>query len=116
MDRPPPERRGGGEGRRAAVLAPLCEEEGETRVVLTRRSSALRSHTSEVSFPGGQAEVGETLVDAALREAREEVALDPATVEVVAALGSLTTVSSNALITPFVRILPARPVLSANPF
>ena len=102
--------------RRAAVLVTLFEEAGETRVVLTRRSSALRSHTSEVSFPGGQADVGETLVDAALREAWEEVALDPASVEVAAALGSLTTVSSNALITPFVGILPGRPVLSANPF
>ena len=85
-------------------------------MILTRRSSTLRSHTSEVSFPGGQADAGETLVDAALREAWEEVALDPATVDVVAALGSLTTVSSNALITPFVGLLPARPVLSANPF
>jgi 8-oxo-dGTP pyrophosphatase MutT (NUDIX family) len=106
----------GHEERQAAVLVALFEEAGETRVVLTRRSSSLRSHRSEVSFPGGQADAGETLVDAALREAWEEVALGPSTVEIIAALGSLTTVSSGALITPFVGILPGRPVLSANPF
>src|SRR3954452_21343432 len=46
-------------GREAAVLVPLFEELGETRVVLTRRSSQLRSHTGEVSFPGGRLDPGE---------------------------------------------------------
>ena len=101
--------------RQAAVLVALFEEEGEARVVLTRRASTLRSHTSEVSFPGGQADPGESLADAAQREAWEEVGLDPADVELIASLGSLTTVSSGALITPFVGILPGRPSLSANP-
>jgi 8-oxo-dGTP pyrophosphatase MutT (NUDIX family) len=101
--------------RQAAVLVALFEENGEARVVLTRRASTLRSHTSEVSFPGGQADPGESLADAAQREAWEEVGLDPADVELIASLGSLTTVSSGALITPFVGILPGRPSLSANP-
>src|SRR5436190_23279292 len=57
----------------AAVLIPLFEEDGETRVVLTRRSANLRSHTGEVSFPGGRIDAGEDAVTAALREAREEV-------------------------------------------
>jgi 8-oxo-dGTP pyrophosphatase MutT (NUDIX family) len=101
--------------RQAAVLAAMFEEQGETRVVLTRRASTLRSHTGEVSFPGGQADPGEALVDAALREAWEEVALEPSSVEVIAALGSLRTISSSALITPFVGVLAARPELKASP-
>ena len=63
---------------RAAVLIALFEEDGEARVVLTRRSSSMRSHRGEVSFPGGRIEVDETPVQAALREADEEVGIDPA--------------------------------------
>lgn len=106
---------GQGQEPRAAVLVALFEERGETRVVLTRRASTLRSHRGEVSFPGGRADPGEALVDAALREACEEVALDPAAVEIIGALGQLRTVSSQALITPFVGVLAQRPALQANP-
>ena len=62
----------------AAVLAALFEEDGEARLVLTRRSTKLRSHRGEVSFPGGRIDPGEDPPAAALREAFEEVALDPA--------------------------------------
>ena len=48
-------------------------------MVLTVRSDQLRSHTGEVAFPGGRIEEGESVVEAALREAEEEVGLDPAT-------------------------------------
>ena len=63
----------------AAVLVALFEEGGEARVVLTVRSDRLRSHQGEVAFPGGRLDPGEGMVDAALREAHEEVGLDPAT-------------------------------------
>jgi 8-oxo-dGTP pyrophosphatase MutT (NUDIX family) len=99
----------------SAVLAPLFEEAGETRVVLTRRASTLSTHRSEVSFPGGRVNAGEPLVHAALREAWEEVALDPATVEVVGTLTPLTTYTSSSLVHPFVGVLPGRPELHANP-
>lgn len=101
--------------REAAVLAALFEEDGEARVVLTRRSSRLRSHRGEVAFPGGRADEGEDLLAAALREATEEVGLDPAAVEIVGELGRLTTRSSGAWITPFVGVLDARPSLVASP-
>ena len=97
------------------MLAPLFEEDGETRVVLTRRASTLRSHRSEVSFPGGRADADETLTGAACREAWEEIALDPASVEIIGTLTPITTISSQALIHPFVGVLPARPELRANP-
>jgi len=99
----------------SAVLVALFEEDGETRVVLTRRSPLLRFHRHEVSFPGGRVEPGEGLVAAALREAFEEVGLEPAAVEVIGTLAPLTTVSSRALITPFVGLLKGRPRLVANP-
>ena len=101
--------------RPAAVLCALFEEDGESHVVLTRRSSNLRSHTGEVSFPGGRLEDGEAAVTAALREAGEEIGVDPAGVEILGQLSPLSTFSSRATITPFVGALPARPTLSANP-
>jgi 8-oxo-dGTP pyrophosphatase MutT (NUDIX family) len=104
-----------GAPRQSAVLAALWEEEGEARLLLTRRASTLRSHRSEVSFPGGRVEPGESLVGAALREASEEVGIDPADVEVIGELSPLMTFASAAFINPFVGLLGQRPSLRANP-
>lgn len=100
---------------RAAVLIALFEEDGEARVVLTRRSSSMRSHRGEVSFPGGRIELDETPVQAALREADEEVGIDPGTAEVLGELMPLATMSSSSSITPYVAVLPGRPQLRPNP-
>jgi 8-oxo-dGTP pyrophosphatase MutT (NUDIX family) len=105
----------GGDRRPAAVLVALFEEDGEARVVLTVRSDRLRSHTGEVAFPGGRVEPGESVVEAALREATEEVALDPTTVTVIRALTTMPTVSSNTYMTPVVGVLASRPSLTASP-
>jgi len=101
--------------RPSAVLAPLYEQDGQAMVVLTRRTWALRTHQGEMSFPGGRIEAGETPVDGALREAEEEVALDPSTVEIVGELDHLSTVSSMSFVVPFVGALPGRPDLRPNP-
>lgn len=101
--------------RPAAVLCALFEEHGAARVILTRRSSSLRSHTGQVSFPGGRLDEGEPALAAALREATEEIGLDPAVCELIGELSPLVTVSSGAAITPFVAVLPGRPVLHPNP-
>jgi len=101
--------------RASAVLAPLYEHEGETWVVLTRRSSALRVHSGEVSFPGGGQEPGEDLRDTARREACEEVGLPPADVELIGELDHLSTITSNSFIVPYVGALPGRPHLVPNP-
>jgi 8-oxo-dGTP pyrophosphatase MutT (NUDIX family) len=102
-------------GAPSAVLVALFEEAGETRVVLTRRAAHLRTHTGEVSFPGGRLDGGETPEAGALRESAEEVGLDPAGVEVVGRLTPLVTFSSTASITPVVATLAAAPRLKANP-
>jgi 8-oxo-dGTP pyrophosphatase MutT (NUDIX family) len=84
-------------------------------VVLTRRSARMRSHTGEVSFPGGRIDPGESPIACALREASEEVAIISGDVEVIGRLRSLSTWSSHAPIQPFVGLLPTRPVLRPNP-
>jgi 8-oxo-dGTP pyrophosphatase MutT (NUDIX family) len=99
----------------AAVLVALFEEDGEARVLLTVRSSRLRSHRGEVAFPGGRLDPGESIDAGALREAFEEVRLDPDQVTIVGHLSSLPTVSSNTLMTPVVATLPDRPVTEAAP-
>ena len=99
----------------SAVLVPVFEEEGETRVILTRRTTWLRSHSGQIAFPGGRLEPEEEPLEAALREAAEEVDLDPSTVEILGQLAPLITMSRGSAITPFVGALEGRPVLSPNP-
>ncbi len=101
------------ETRRSAVLVPLYPDGRDLGVMLTRRSQSLRSHTGEVSFPGGRLDPGETTWQAALRESNEEVDLDPSVVEPVGVLDHLATFSSRAIIVPHVGLLPARPSVTA---
>lgn len=101
--------------RASAVLAPLYAEDDAVRVVLTRRAQHLRSHRGEVSFPGGGQDPGEDLRTTALREAKEEIDLDPSSVEIIGELDHLETVTSRSYITPYVGALPARPALVASP-
>lgn len=61
----------------AAVLVAMVLHPEEPGVLLTQRASHLKNHAGQVSFPGGRIEPGETPEEAALREAYEEVALDP---------------------------------------
>ena len=73
------------------------------RLLLSRRSAHLRSHAGQVAFPGGRVEPGDVSPSAtALREAAEEVALDPASVTVVAELPVLHVLPSNNDVTPVV--------------
>jgi len=93
----------------SAVLACFWEDGDGLGALLTRRAGHMRSHRGEVAFPGGRAEPGETPVAAALREAQEEVGLDPASVEVLGELDHLMTVTSRSFIVPFVATVPERP-------
>jgi 8-oxo-dGTP pyrophosphatase MutT (NUDIX family) len=99
----------------AGVLAAFFEERGEARLVLTRRSTALRTHRGQVSFPGGRLEEGEDAVAAALREAFEEIDLDPCLVTTVGWLHPVLTMVSTSFILPVLGTLAERPHLVASP-
>jgi len=98
----------------SAVLIALTDGPQGPEVLLTRRSWELRHHRGEVSFPGGRLDPGETPVDAALREAHEEVGLDPGQVSVHGELEHLNTVVSRSYIVPKVATVPERLSLQAE--
>lgn len=83
------------EGRsRAAVLLPLYFDRGELHVVFTKRTDRVQSHRGEVSFPGGAMDATDPdLTFTALREAQEEVGLDPSHVTVIGQINDIITVS-----------------------
>ncbi len=94
--------------RLSAVLIPLYVERDETTVILTRRASHLRTHSREVSFPGGGREPGDAdLWATARREAQEEIGLDPATAVRIGELDPFFTVGSDFLVYSYVAELPA---------
>jgi 8-oxo-dGTP pyrophosphatase MutT (NUDIX family) len=101
--------------RKSAVLVALFEEDGETHVILTRRSLELSSHRGEIALPGGRSDADETPIDTALREAEEEVGLAPSLVEPVGWLSPIVTFASGSAIWPVVAILEGRPTLVADP-
>ena len=97
--------------RQAAVLVALVDGPEGVEVLLTRRAQTLSSHRGEISFPGGRVEAGETFEAAALREAFEEVALDPPVVDVRGRLDAISTMTSGSFIVPIVGTLDERPAL-----
>ena len=100
----------------SAVLVLLYEHLGEPWVVLTRRAWHLRHHAGEVAFPGGRRESGDAdLWATALREAREEVGLDPVGVRLVGRLDRFVTVGSRSLVCPYVAVIDRCPELSPDP-
>ena len=105
------------EQRRSAVLIPIyCSAQDELHVILTRRSAMMKYHTREVSFPGGNQELeDQDLWATAIREAHEEIGLNPELPRFVGTLDSFVTVGSNSLVTPFVGILDTVPALEADP-
>lgn len=91
-----------GVGRRSAVLMLFGPDaQGGEDVILTERSHTLRSHPGQVSFPGGRLDPDDDgSVGAALREAEEEVGLDPSGVEVLATMPDLFLTPSQNAVTP----------------
>ncbi|MGO9963238.1 MAG: NUDIX hydrolase [Acidimicrobiales bacterium] len=107
-------------GAGAAVLIALMPEDGrggesQASVVLIRRAAHLRANPGEIAFPGGRIEPGEMPLQAALREAEEEVGLSPDGLEVLGELSSLGHPLGAAPIVPFVAAAASRLSLEANP-
>lgn len=87
--------------RRAAVLVPLCNQNGVPSVLFTVRSTLVGTHKGQVSFPGGHIDEGETDVDAAIREAYEELG---ANIGPIHTLGVCQTVPAKTMtaVTPII--------------
>ena len=99
----------------AAVLILCYEKDNDLYFVMTERSNSLPSHPGEVAFPGGKREKKDkNLKQTALREATEEISLDPAKVEI---LGQLDPLESRfgLSVTPFIGILKEKFELEPNP-
>lgn len=87
-------------GRRAGVLM-LFSDEVDPHITVIERATTLRRHAGQVAFPGGAMEPGDpTIIDAALREAQEEVGLEPHLVEVFGELPVAWVPASNYDVTP----------------
>ncbi len=92
----------------------LYPRDGQVTVLLTVRAGHLPQHSGQVSLPGGMVEPGETLTDAALREAYEEVGIDPAAVTVRGTLTPIHIPVSGFTLHPIVGTTPVRPNLKAE--
>ena len=88
------------------VLLPLYGWPEDPGLIFTERRADLRRHAGEISFPGGrQDHPGEDLLATALREAEEEIGLDPASVEVIGALPPIGTFVTSYKVHPFVGLV-----------
>ena len=90
--------------KKAAVLIAMTDTE-EPGVILTVRREHLRAHAGQIAFPGGRVEPGEEAVAAALREAHEEILLDPAAADVVGVIEPYRTVTGYVVM-PVIGVIP----------
>jgi len=100
------------ENGKTAVLVPVVDICGKDYLLLTRRSRRI-SHPGQISFPGGHREDGETLLECAVREAREEIGAELSSKEEVYPLNTTTTVTSGKSIVPFLGFID-RPAFRLN--
>jgi len=96
--------------RHAAGLVLIFPVETDAHVVLTLRGKNLGRHGGQVALPGGAVDPGETIEEAALREAREEVGVEPAFVEVLGALTPIDIPASGFRLHPIVAVTLQRPL------
>jgi 8-oxo-dGTP pyrophosphatase MutT (NUDIX family) len=99
----------------AAVLVPMHGWPDHPGLIFTERRSDLRRHAGEISFPGGRRDPDESLLEAALREAEEEIGLLRENVEIAGALPPIGTFVTNYKIHPFVGLIAEGLRFEPNP-
>jgi 8-oxo-dGTP pyrophosphatase MutT (NUDIX family) len=104
-----------GDTRTAAGLLLLYPRENDVAIPLTLRATGLARHAGQVSLPGGATDPGETLIDAALREASEEIGVNPASVRVLGELTPVHVLVSGFTLHPIVGVTDERPDFVAAP-
>ncbi len=104
------------DARTAAALLLLYPGDHGISVPLTVRASGLRRHAGQISLPGGATDPGETLAQAALREAHEEIGVNPADVRVLGELTPVHVLVSGFTLHPVVGITDTRPSFSPAPY
>ena len=98
--------------KQAAVLVAVTED---ARLILTKRSARLKNHAGQIAFPGGRRDdTDRDLTHTALREAEEEIGLDPASVTILGELPTHETVTSYT-VTPIVAMVSARLTFTPEP-
>jgi 8-oxo-dGTP pyrophosphatase MutT (NUDIX family) len=103
-------------GTESAVLLPLYGWPEDPGLIFTERRADMRRHAGEISFPGGRSDPGDAdLAATALREAEEEIALDPAAVELAGALPPVSTFVTGYRIQPYVGLVPHPRELDLRP-
>jgi 8-oxo-dGTP pyrophosphatase MutT (NUDIX family) len=96
------------EPRDAAVLVPIIHRDNRPFLLFTKRSEDLGKHPGQMSFPGGGRElIDDSLYDTAVREANEEINLNPNEVSPIGQLDDIRTISGYS-VTPFVAEIPDR--------
>jgi 8-oxo-dGTP pyrophosphatase MutT (NUDIX family) len=98
----------------AAVLVLLYPHQGRWHLPMTVRQGHLPTHAGQVSFPGGGVDEGETPAAAALREAQEELGIDPASCELLGPMSPLYIFHSNYDVRPWLAHTSARPAFEPN--
>ena len=103
-----------GDFKRSGVLIPMWREGDDVHVLLTRRSSRLRTQPGQMAFPGGRLESDETWVEGALRETWEEVGIPSSAIDVLGALDDAWSGARHHLV-PIVGWLEGRPDVTPSP-
>lgn len=99
----------------SAVLVLLEQHQSSVKLCYTLRASHLGNHRGQISFPGGRQERGESTEETALREAYEEISLEPSEIQILGRLSPLNVDRSSHRVTPILAITTKPLVLKANP-